>query len=70
MVKPTVAAAPKEEEIDLDALDRRFENYFAGIEQRKVPEQAEEEVMQKTSNLDGLDLELSQSTSAFQKFTN
>lgn len=70
MVKPKVVEAPKEEEIDLDALDKRFENYFAGIGQREVPAPAEEEVMQKTSNLDGLDLELSQSTSAFQKFTN
>jgi hypothetical protein len=53
-------------EIDINEVDARFNKYFEGLNQPKIDDAMlmddNEPVMKKTTNLDGLDLELSQST--------
>lgn len=65
------------EQIDIDQIDERFEKYFKNLDTKQYdilkPSGSEgnlanpaEDPMRMTSNLDGLDLELSQNTRAFE----
>ena len=55
---------PKSELVDPDQQLNRFNDYFAGLQKRQEDAAAP---LPKTSNLDGLDLELSQSTKHFDQ---
>lgn len=74
-------AEKDKEEINVDEIDQRFENYFKNLDtkqydvlkpsgsQKSLPgadpdEPREDDPMRMTSNLDGLDLEITQNTKA------
>ena len=66
--------AKKQSKVDVTEIDDRFNKYFDNLNQAQQPQPfqddpmlADEEAMPKTSALDGLDLELSQSTQHFEK---
>ena len=61
MIQKPLESKPKDE-IDPSEVDKRFDAYFQNLNQNNV-KNIPEEAMKKTSNLDGLDLELSQSIS-------
>lgn len=59
----SISQNKKKQEIDLGEIDERFNKYFEGMNAANTDDAmlADEEPMRKTSNLDGLDLDLSQS---------
>ena len=55
-----------EDNVDPDEVDQRFNKYFDGLKQRGQ----DKPMPQKSGNLDGLDLELSQTSRGFELMMN